>query len=177
MVKKVWKSVNIWRSNKAYGVQKACRFFWATLYAWTEPPPDVAAMVLYSCIPRRRRRLLKCISDNASTSAVLWRTACHTPIALYKPFSLPRPLVFNKIMLHWKDAVSGTPRSRGTLSTEKWTVQQIFHVSIFCFLVFHGWPSSVTSLLTVLNNFIKNRLTAKSEKLISDFGTKKHSRP
>jgi len=37
--------------------------------------------------------------------------------------------------------------------------------------------SCITSLLTVLNNFIKNRLTAKSKNLTSDFGNKKHSRP
>jgi len=37
--------------------------------------------------------------------------------------------------------------------------------------------SCITSLLTVLNNFIKNRLTAKSKELTSDFGKKKHSRP
>jgi len=37
--------------------------------------------------------------------------------------------------------------------------------------------SCITSLLTVLNHFIKNRLTAKSNKLTSDFGKKKHSRP
>ena len=37
--------------------------------------------------------------------------------------------------------------------------------------------SCITTLLTVLNNFIKNRLTAKSKKLTSDFGKKKHSTP
>jgi len=37
--------------------------------------------------------------------------------------------------------------------------------------------SCTTSLLTVLNNFIKNRLTARSEELTSDFGKNKHSRP
>jgi len=34
----------------------------------------------------------------------------------------------------------------------------------------------ITSLLTVLNNFIKNRLTAKSKELTSE-GKKKHPRP
>jgi len=32
--------------------------------------------------------------------------------------------------------------------------------------------SCITSLLTVLNNFIKNRLTAKIKELTSDFGKK-----
>jgi len=37
--------------------------------------------------------------------------------------------------------------------------------------------SCITSLLTDPNNFIKNRLTAKSKELTSDSGKKKHSRP
>jgi len=35
--------------------------------------------------------------------------------------------------------------------------------------------SCIKSLLTVLNNFIKNRLTAKYKVLTSDFGENKHA--